>query len=354
MGDHAGEALEIAAFCADLEVAPEAGLLEKALEEASEVLAGEEDSARPRSVSGLPGGIVKVSVPLVLVLPDIHARPRLLLVLLRSSLPGTKTSVAAALASGELELLCLGDVPHSEGPQAAGRWILAAERALRSWAGGPGVQGPEMEAEMASTLGALLCVLRLQVLFPGRFRCLKGNHDNLGNRADGGDSPFFKYSSEGLLTAEWLSMRYGPAFLELARGYEVLLPLLAEGGAFCASHAEPAFALSPKDLADYRLRPDVVRSLIWTRDGEAEAGALGACLDAFLGPGKGKRYWIAGHRPVARGWRLRVDGLVQIHDPSRAQVLLVRQPGRGSAHLALCRIEAGGGLVPEAEIGPQP
>ena len=230
MESAAREAMEFARSCSERRSPPEAELLESLIAAASVALAGEPEHLRPRSSSGLPGGLVRIAGSTVIVIPDLHARPRLIFDLLRSSLPGG-TAVAEALATGELSVICLGDILHSEGQEAAARWLRATDRLVGA-RGFEGLMGLEMDREMTLSLCALLEVAYLQAHFPGRFFCLKGNHDNMGNRSTEGDSPFGKYSHEGLMGSEWFKLRYGAMALELVRDYELLLPLVAAGRSF--------------------------------------------------------------------------------------------------------------------------
>lgn len=348
----ANQAIEFARSCSERESPPEADLLLSLIAEASAALTGEADRFRPRSSSGLPGGLVRVSSARAIVVPDLHARPRLILDLLRSRLPGG-ASVAEALASGELSVICLGDILHAEGQEAATRWKRATNRLVQS-RGFEGLRGSELEAEMTLSLSALLEVAYLQARFPGGFSCLKGNHDNMGNRSTDGDSPFGKYSHEGLIGSEWFKMQYGEKALEFVRGYELLLPLVAAGRGFCASHAEPAFAVRPEDLLEYRSHPELVRALIWTRDGQADEDAVATSLAALLGPQEAgsRRYWIAGHRALSASWQLREkDGFLQIHCPQRNQVLLIEggEPP-ASPELLLCAVDPDMGLVDRVPV----
>ena len=322
-------AVEFALSCSGRESPPEADLLESLLSKATAVLGREGEAGRPRSATGLPGGLVRIPGTRTIIVPDLHARPRLILDLLRSRLPDG-SQVAEALALETLSVLCLGDILHSEGQEAATRWRRATDRLIRS-PDVEGLLGPEMEREMTLSLSTLLEVGYLQTVFPGRFRCLKGNHDNMGNHATEGDSPFGKYSHEGFMGAEWFRTWYGTHILGLIREYELLLPIVASGPGFCASHAEPAFAIGTQDLLEYRSRPDIVRALIWTRDGEAKADSVAASLVAILGSPEaaGRGFWIAGHRALTESWYLRTsDGFLQIHAPGRNQVLLI-EGGQG-------------------------
>ena len=341
----ARQAIDFAQSLAELTIPPDAALLESVIAEASEVLAGWGGPERPRLSPWIPGGLVRLSCPKTLIIPDLHARPRLILDLLVSVLPGCNVSVAQALATGEISVLCLGDILHSEGVEAAVRWMGATDRFIRARSV-KGLLGPEMKAEMTLSLSALLITAFLQTIFPGRFFCLKGNHDNLGNISTEGDSPLGKYSQEGLMGAEWFWATYGQKAMRLVRSYELLLPLVAVGRSFCASHAEPALILGPADLLEYRARPDIVYALTWTRDGEADEGAVASSLEALLGPGSGRRFWIAGHRALDEAWCLREnDGFLQIHNPRRQQILLADETqGPASPELILYALDPEQGL----------
>lgn len=299
---------------------------------ACDALSRENPALRPRSASGEPGGLLCVTQPRAVLVPDIHARAELLAALLRGNAAslgfGGKT-IADLVAEGEAGIVCLGDVLHAEGRQAAERWRLAArytkcgrlcEDTARS------LENPPMNEEMRRSLAALEAVMGLKTLVPDNFHCLKGNHDNAGNADDHGDFPFFKYAREGEMTAEWLACVYGGEILRELRKYELLLPLVAAGRAFCASHAEPAMSLNREAILEYGSRPEVVQSLIWTGNGEAEVAAAEKTMVELLGrnPEATGARWFSGHRPVADFWATRASGFViQIHNPCRMQFVWI-------------------------------
>ena len=286
------------------------------------VLASEDVLLRPRSPSGLPGGLIRIDTPYVAVVPDLHGRVALLDDLLCCPTPTLPDATFLDLLAGrELSIVCLGDILNTEGPQGADRWRRAARR-LSAVHDMRGLLGPEMDEEMGASLRSLQLVMTLKTHLPGVFHCLKGNHDNLGNFNADGDSAFYKYAMEGAMGAEWSRLRYGEEIIMKVRRYERLLPLIAYGRRFCASHAEPAFAMSVEDLLDYSDRPDVVRALIWTGNGEASENSVIETMKALLGPGPGETgAWLTGHRPVAGNYSLRACGrLVQFHNPARRQI----------------------------------
>lgn len=293
------------------------------LDEGISALSSESAETRPYASSGEPGGMVWISSPLVAIVPDLHARATLLSDLLSSFPPNRPHSrVIDLILEGQLTIVCLGDVFHTEGRLGAARWARAA-REMEAKPGREGILSEAMEEEMGASLAALSLVITLKRELVGGFHCLKGNHDNGTNSNRDGDSPFFKYALEGAMGAEWLKSRYGAEALRRLRRYERLLPLVAAGESFCASHAEPAFALSVEDLIEYGTRPEIVRALIWTANGEASDGSVSDTLSAVLTPSVAKErgFWLSGHRPVAGTHALRAQGrLAQIHNPDRRQV----------------------------------
>lgn len=156
--------------------------------------------------------------------------------------------------------------------------------------------------------------------------------------------------------AEWFRLRYGEDLMGLIRRYERLLPLVAAGRRFCASHAEPAFAIGLDGLLDYRNRADIVAALIWTGNDQAEEGSTDACLSTFLpGSEAGKGIWIAGHRSVRGSYALRASGrLVQIHNPERRQFAWIDNgEAMETTRATLYEVGEGGGIPAFLEALPQ-
>jgi hypothetical protein len=319
-------------------------------------LEGESEEIRPRSADGRPGGLVQIDSPWIIVVPDLHARATLLTQILGSRLAQIPDySVLELILQRRLCLVCLGDIPHSEGNRAARRWTLAALSRL-DYTGSDGVFNPFMEEEMGLSLGALCLVMKLKTLLGDGFHCLKGNHDNLSNSAEHGDLPFYKYAQEGPMGAEWLELRYGRPGLELLRRYELLLPLAARGKSFCASHAEPAFAFGYEDILAYRTRPELVRALIWTGNGEALPRAVEQSLLMLLpsNPRPAMLRWISGHRPVTGSYTLRAGKrLVQIHNPERSQAALLKDnTDAARAELSIVELDEKTGILRQSALVP--
>jgi hypothetical protein len=298
--------------------------LEALVEAAKSVLEAEAPALRPPDSSGRPGGLLLLpELPTVLV-PDLHARPAFLAAAFGWRPPGREGSLASLLASGAANLVCLGDLFHSEAGSARDRWVRAYGEYASGWA-----SRKAMDEEMALALTTVRIVLEAKLAFPGSFHCLKGNHDNIADEEGRGDHAFYKFAAEGEMVASWFRAAYGERLLGRYRELELDLPILALGKRFAASHAEPAFALTREDLVEYRSRPEVVEALIWTPNGGAEEGSVARSLDALLGAeGAGGVLWFAGHRPVGGRYALRAGGrFVQFHEPGLRRVALL-EPGR--------------------------
>jgi hypothetical protein len=340
---------------------PPPARLAELTEMAVSALRAEETSVRPRAAAGEPGGLVALGAPFVAVVPDLHARARLLADLLASEPPAaeaalgrpaaqsparnTVTTIADMALGGRLAILCLGDVLNAEGQAAQARWTRAMDDL--SSGGGNALLSPSMDEEMGLSLSALCLVMLLKANLKAAFHCLKGNHDNLSNSSGDGDSGFRKYALEGAMGAEWSRLRYGEAALDAVRRYELLLPLVATGRAFCASHAEPAFPVTAPDLRNYRSHPALVRALTWTANGQAEEGAVAESLAALLGGRAAGGLWLAGHRPIPGAFGLRADGrLLQIHNPGRNQIAWIdNRAEAGRLEVRFYEVENGGGAM---------
>jgi hypothetical protein len=282
----------------------------------SELLKQETEARRPRNAAGEPGGylLLRPDIPTILV-PDLHGRMDFFRSVL-SLRDSRDRSALERLANRELQIVCLGDGFHAEG-RAARRW----REALKEFQSGYR-RRRHMDAEMRESLGVMEMVMETKLCHPDLFHFLKGNHENVTNEGGEGNYPFRKYAQEGLMVLVYLRSFYGEELLNALYRFEKLLPLLAVGGCFLASHAEPALFLERQALLDYRSLPEVVYALTWTDNGEAEPGSVEAMLNHYLGGAPCReRYYFGGHRPVQNGYGLRAGGrYVQIHDPERSVI----------------------------------
>jgi len=319
------------AFLADIAriaartVPPERESLDEALAAALTVLESVPSTLRPADSEGLPGGLVRLPLLPTAILPDIHARPDFLEAAFNWTPPGAAACLACLLAEGRANMVVLGDLFHSEAEGAAQVWRMASMEYAGHWA-----ERSVMDGEMSKALAGALIVLRATAAFPGSFFCLKGNHDNIANEEGRGDHPFYKYAREGAMASSWFLLTYGPETLAEYHRFELDLPLAVCGDRFVASHGEPAFALRPKDIIEYRRRPEVVEALIWTPNDGAARGSVEDGLAAFFADREPGTLWFGGHRPIEPGRRymLRANGrYVQFHAPGHRRLVWL-EPGR--------------------------
>lgn len=352
-GSTAEELIDLASSMARRSGYPEAARLKELASAAIDSLKTESQKLRPPSSIGEPGGLVRVETPFAIVVPDLHARSSLLADLLASTPPPSPSfspelRVIDLVLDGGLTIVCLGDILNSEGRIGAERWHGAALSLIES-PGPEGLLSGEMDEEMGASIGALGLVMALKARLGQSFHCLKGNHDNITNSSMNGDSAFYKFAMEGAMGAEWFRLRYGEKLAKVLRRYERLLPLVAAGRTFCASHAEPAFPVGVADLLEYRARADIVSALIWTGNDQAESGAVLKSLAALLGFSRQEEEgtWISGHRPVEGYYAARAGGrLIQIHNPERQQVAWIDdRPGEIAGRITLHAIQKGGGAM---------
>ena len=302
---------------------PSADEMARFIDAGAETLASEAAELRPRDSSGLPGGLVLLPDLPTLLLPDIHARPDYLEAALSWTPPWMDAPVARLLEQGRVNLVCLGDILHSEGPEGMRRWTAAHGEYRSGWS-----THAVMDEEMGLALAASRLVIAAKATFPTRFHWIKGNHDNVADEDGRGDHSFYKFAAEGAMTASWFVAADGDELLDGYRSVETALPVLALGRLFAASHAEPAFALSCEDVIEYRSRPEVVEALIWTANGAADEDSVADSLDLLLGSAGAQALWFGGHRPIAGRYALRSGGrYVQFHEVGAKRTVFI-PPGR--------------------------
>ena len=299
-----------------------------------------EDAAyRPTSQAGTPGGLVDLvkkhpAVPTMLV-PDLHGRGDFFQQILefRPNLfeyfpqraESKSLSVLELLAAGAINLVCVGDGLHSELHRE--RWLFA----LEEYDAG-NLLGEALTEEMTEGLGLMTLVMRCKLAFPRYFHFLKGNHENILNRWEGGDRPFKKFAKEGEMSRVFVQQYYGEDILYLYSHFEQLLPLLVKAPRCLISHSEPASHFSQQQVIDALTDSsgEVVYGLTWTRNDESQEGVVASMLQEFLpqwceaGSEACPSLYFGGHRTISETYRLRQNGLfVQFHNPRRHQVALV-------------------------------
>ncbi len=281
---------------------------------AVEVMRGMSPRVRPRNERDEIGGIVHLRPELpTVVVPDIHARPDLIVSVMSLNAPkyGVEKPLIEELAEERAQLVFVGDYVHAEG-RARARWRQAFQEFQTGYQ-----RHSAMDEEMTESLAALEMVAVLKHAFPETFHGLKGNHENIANENKDGNLPFGKFVYEGAMVAEYMHQFYGGAAFEAIYELEKTLPLIAIGSRFIVGHAEPQRLFSREELLDYRNRADVVYGLTWTANDEAERGSVEEMLDHYLPQSDPEeRVYLGGHRPVSGLFHTRAGGsYIQIHNP---------------------------------------
>lgn len=284
----------------------------------------------------MPGSLLDFqgdSLPLIVV-PDLHARPRFISNLIDYILPESfipeykkyadengNITVFQALEQKLIRIVCVGDILHTERSTRI-RW----EEAFYGY-NHNNVTCSAMCQEMSDGLALFCGLLKLKESFPDNFHILKGNHENITNRTGGGDFAFVKYVDEGKMVMEFIRAFYGDDILYLISYIEQALPLVCVTDTVVISHAEPRTAFSRYQLVNAHLYDDVVSALTWTDNNQAEDGSVAGIIKALAASQSfclDKYRYIAGHRPVSGKYKLWQNGLfVQIHNPAEQNVALV-------------------------------
>lgn len=308
-------------YFAEMETPPEEKELSPIVEECKEVLINENGDIRPADSEGLSGGLINLipDIPVILV-PDLHARRFFLLHLLEAQWQGE--SFLRQLSLGKVQVLCVGDGFHSE-KRGAVRWKNAFQEYQKNFK-----KSPNMDEEMAESLGLMAMVMLLKIHFADNFHFLKGNHENIRNEYSPANRPFGKFAYEGEMVKRWTELRMGEDFLEAYGCFEDNLPIVARGWNFLVSHAEPAFYYPEKDVIEYREQPSMIFDFTWTANDDAQVDSVQMMLENYLPdvPLKDKLYF-GGHRPVNGLFHKRASGkYIQFHNPQK-EVIVVLEPG---------------------------
>ena len=156
-----------------------------------------------RAEKRLTGDIVslKTDIP-TFIIPDIHNRFEALLELVQPFL--------SKLTKGEIQILSLGDLWHSENKHIW-KGIQAA------YYNGRGQGEPvEMDLEMSRALRTSLILLTLQEAFPSFVHVLMGNHENITNSHLLGKTPVNKFIMKpgaGAFVRQWVERGWERIFL---------------------------------------------------------------------------------------------------------------------------------------------
>ena len=299
-------------------------------ESAISVLEGENPSYRPLDSQKKPGGLLDftsqsyASLPLLIV-PDLHGRGQFILDILDFKI-GSRT-VLELLESGEIIVLCVGDIFHSEGRGKA-RWKKAFTECMAG-----NLVNEALTEEMRENLSLLEMILSLKSAFAGHFHILKGNHENILNeemRPKHGNVPFCKFCDEGNMVRNFLQHAYDDLILHEIYCFENALPVCAAFKNCVVSHAEPATFFTRDQIINYHEDFSMVTfALTWTANDAARPGTVEHLFNELLPePSRKTAWYFSGHRPVLGNYALRQEGrLVQIHNPDKEQIALLL-PGK--------------------------
>jgi len=297
-------------------------ILSRILHRGINVLARENPEIRPVNRAGHPGGmlILNKEIPVIIV-PDLHARRDFLMNVLNMATPSG--DILSRLADGSLQLLCLGDGFHAE-RRGYKRWIRSLEEFQTGYR-----RHRNMDREMAESLGLMEMVLILKAEFPDTFHFLKGNHENIRNEEGNGNHPFGKFVYEGEMVRQWVLRFLGESFLEEYAAFEHMLPFMAVGPRFLASHAEPDRYYSPEEVIDIEFDDAMKLGLTWTGNDQSEPGTVQTFLMEYSRRhNRPLEYYFGGHRTISSLYKLRAEGyFIQIHNPDR-KIIALNNPAR--------------------------
>lgn len=297
-------------------------------EKCSVVLEQEINDYRPAANSGEAGSLLDYrssSLPLV-VIPDIHARPKFIYNILKYPLTeeflGTKTSytILEALERKLINLVCVGDALHTEHSTIIRWFTISTEFKF-------GVTtGNAMSEEMKDGLNTVSALMELKCLFPENFHFLKGNHENIMNKSGDGDYGFRKYADEGKMVRTFITDYYGDDVLYIMSCVEYDLPLIFINPSCVISHAEPRTGFTKEQLINARSDAFVVEGLTWTDNDAAESGSVESIIKNLSELDDVENYvYLGGHRPVSDLYKLRQNGkYIQFHNPAAQHIALVK------------------------------
>ncbi|HEU5380596.1 MAG TPA: hypothetical protein VFV38_34665 [Ktedonobacteraceae bacterium] len=253
------------------------------------------------------GGLVQLRDLPTIIIPDLHARRAMLIAILRAQLtdgPYTGRQVFELLQQGLLNVVCVGDIVHSE---ERSDWVINSEG---EWT------AELLEKEMVRSLGAGAMIMYLKMQYPAHFYCLRGNHDDIagelfkdfrkfvGLKYEGDEPAFIDGrpvitgdKGESMLVREWVLARpgWGQPFLEEWARFESALPLLAQAPHYVISHTLPLAPLTRAEIQDPHRSREISLELTSQRGTNEEA--LHTTL-ANLGIQESIQHWFYGHSPV--------------------------------------------------------
>jgi len=237
-----------------------------------------------RRVLERQSGLVELRRDLpTVVIPDLHGRRDYLDAVLRTRDPVSGSTYGQLLRRGQVQVVCLGDVMHTESRGAQWR---------------RGMTEAAMRAEMAESLGTLKRIAELKAAHPDTFHLLRGNHDDVGPCGTGPcDLP-----RQIALTRRFVADRLGQQTVDELSRFFSALPTAARGSGFVAAHAAPMFPVSRAEVerGSDRALASLARSRVpgFNRLRRAERGRSPNALQQVagaLGADPARDLYIHGH-----------------------------------------------------------
>lgn len=278
-------------------------------------------------------GLIQLPDLPTIILPDLHARRALLIAVLRTQLadgPYAGRQVFELLQQGLLNVVCVGDIVHSENRHD---WVINLDG---EWT------AELLDREMVHSLGMGAMIMYLKTQYPTHFHCLRGNHDDIAGELCTDFRKFvgLKFATEeepldingrpvvtgdkgeSKLVREWVLNRegWGQSFLDAWASFEKALPLFAQAPYFVISHTLPLIPLTASDIRDPQRAREISLELTSRRGINADAvkGTL-----TQLGIQETTQRWFHGHsqvRPEVNGGKYEenLDGLiVRLNSPKQ-------------------------------------
>ncbi|GCE14987.1 metallophosphoesterase [Tengunoibacter tsumagoiensis] len=253
------------------------------------------------------GSLLELQDLPTIIIPDLHARREMLVTILGTRFsegPLSGYSIFELLQQGRLQVVCVGDIVHSE---KRDHWVVNLD----------GEWTPELlEREMTYSLGMGAMIMYLKICYPQHFHCLRGNHDDMAMEMGpyrkfvglkcndqkevieiDGKPVFTADKGESGIVKDWVLTRegWGETFLDAWTRFERALPLFAQGNYYVVTHTLPLIPLSRAELQNPERPREVVKELTSSRG--IHPTALEETLDN-LGIREKVQRWFYGHTPV--------------------------------------------------------
>lgn len=250
-------------------------------------------------------GLIQLQDLPTIIIPDLHARRELLVAVLRTHPNGAAQNVLELLQQGKINVVCVGDIVHSE---KRSDWVINNDG---EWT------AELLDKEMVRSLGAATMIMYLKTDYPSHFHCLRGNHDDMAGELAEDFRKFvgLKYENnelvfvdgrpvvtadrgESKIVRDWVLTRegWGQPFLQQWASFDKSLPLFAEASYYVISHTLPRVPLTEAEIRNPD-RPREIAMELTSRRGVDEA-AITATLEN-LGLAGQVKHWFHGHSQVS-------------------------------------------------------